>query len=159
MASRAKTFYEESHLHAKMVSKEDIFLFKGVTEREADEDDMRLLAESGLYWTVIEKECGDQSAISGRLWEGALLDSLIDLREKYKIQSPIEKSLRKTAEEKLNERIISSAITKGSVTTKMISDVTKISERLVRESVKKMEKKGLIKIDKTNLPYKFTLTK
>jgi predicted transcriptional regulator len=159
MASRAKTFYEERRLRAKMVSKEDIFLFKGITEREADKDDMRLLAESGLDWKVIEKECRDQSVLSGRLWECALLDNLVDLRKKYKIRSPIEKNLRKIAEEKLSEQILTSAIAKGCVTTKMISNATKISDRLVREYVKKMEKKGLIKIDKASFPYKFALTK
>lgn len=159
MASRAITFYEESHLHAKMVLKEDILLFKGITQREADKDDMRLLAESGLDWTVIEKECRDQSVLSGTLWECALLDSLVDLRKKYKIRSPIEKNLRKIAEEKLSERILTSAIAKGCVTTKMIFNATNISERLVRDYALKMEQKGLIKIDKTSLPYKFALTK
>lgn len=159
MASRAKTFYEERRLCAKMVSKEDIFLFKGITEREADKDDMRLLAESGLDWTVIEKECLNQSALSGKVWECALLDSLGILREKYKIRSQLEKNLEKITEDKLIERSLSSAIAKGSVTIKMISTATELSERLVREYAKKMEKKGLIRIDKTSLPHKFALTK
>ena len=159
MAARAKTFYEERLLSAKMVSKEDIFLFKGITEREADMDDMRLLSESGLNWKVIEKECKDQSALSGKIWECALLDNLSDLRTKYKIRSPIEENLRKVAEEKLSERILTSAISKGCVTIKMISNATKISYRLVREYARRMEEKGLLKIDKTGLPYKLELIK
>src|SRR5208283_5400273 len=45
---RAKPLYKGSHLTVLITSKEDIFLFKGITEREADLDDMRILAESGL---------------------------------------------------------------------------------------------------------------
>jgi hypothetical protein len=159
MAARAKTFYEERLLNAKMVSKEDIFLFKGITEREADMDDMRLLAESSLDWKAIEKECNDQSTLSGKLWECALHDNLVELRTKYKIKSPIEKNLRKIAEEKMSQRILASAIAKGCVTTKMISNATKIPDRLVREYARKMEEKGLLKIDKTSLPYRFALIK
>jgi len=48
MASRATDFYSKKLLKVTLASKEDIFLFKGITEREADPEDIRLLAESGL---------------------------------------------------------------------------------------------------------------
>jgi len=81
MVSRATDFYSKKLLKVMLASKEDIFLFKGITERETDLEDMRLLAESGLDWKVIEKECQYQSDLSGILWENTLLQNLIDLRE------------------------------------------------------------------------------
>jgi hypothetical protein len=120
MKSRGTIFYTKGPLKIILASKEDIFLFKGVTEREADLEDMRLLAESGLNWKVIEQECRNQSVSSGRLWENALYQRLIDLKDKHKIKSPIEKSLRATLEEKLIEITLMEAIEKGNNTVKII---------------------------------------
>ncbi|MDP6155916.1 MAG: hypothetical protein QF682_07245 [Candidatus Thermoplasmatota archaeon] len=43
------------------MSPEDLFLFKSITERELDLDDMRILVESGVNWDVIFHECQKQS--------------------------------------------------------------------------------------------------
>jgi len=157
MKSRGTVFYTKGTLKIILASKEDIFLFKGVTEREADLEDMRLLAESGLNWKVIEQECRNQSVSSGRLWENALYERLIDLKTKHKIESPIERSLKATLEEKLIEITLTEAIKKGNNTVKTISQAANQPEHFIRESLKKMEKKGRIKVNKTSRPYKFTL--
>jgi hypothetical protein len=71
MKSRATELYAKGFLRVLLAAKEDIFLFKGITEREVDLDDMRLLAESGLNWNIINQECQNQSTSTGRLWENA----------------------------------------------------------------------------------------
>jgi hypothetical protein len=157
MASRAAEFYSRKKLVLSIASKEDIFLFKGITEREADLDDMRLLAESGLDWQVVENECAHQSDASGKIWEDALLQNLIDLREKYHIRSPIEKKLRRIAEAKLGEGLIVESITAGLTTIEGISRAKNLPDYLVREYVRKMEAKGLLKFDKTSRPHKLSL--
>lgn len=158
MMSRATSFYEKRLLKVMLGSKEDIFLFKGITEREADLDDMRLLAESGLEWKVVEQECRRQSISSGRLWENALLQNLADLRDKHKIRSPIERTLERIVGERLTEDVLIEAVKKGAITVKLIAKDTKLPEHLVRESAKKMEKKGLFRIDRSRRPHKFILT-
>jgi hypothetical protein len=157
MASRAADFYVKSPLKVKLASKEDVFLFKGITEREADLDDMRLLAESGLDWNIIKQECHYQSDFSGRLWENALLENLSELREKYRIRTPIEKTLEKTVEEKLSEDAITQAIKRGIVTTRTIAQTTKLPEHIVRKYANTMHEKRLLRIDKSNRPHKFEL--
>ncbi len=157
MKSRGTVFYTKGPLKVLLASKEDIFLFKGITEREADLEDMRLLAESGLNWKVIEQECRNQSVSSGRLWENALYERLIDLKTKHKIESPIERSLRATLEEKLIEITLTEAIKKGNNTVKTISQAINQPEYFIRESLKKMVKKGRIRVDKTSRPYEFAL--
>lgn len=159
MKSRAKSFFKQNLLEAKLASKEDIFLFKGITDREADLDDMRRLAESELDWKIIAQECQMQSELSGRLWEGALLDSIANLRKTYKIRSPIEKSLEKIFEDKLSEDKLTKAISEGALTIQEIAQAANIPEQWVRDYANKMEQKGLLKIDKTKRPYKLTLTK
>ena len=88
MASRATRFFSKANIKLSIASKEDIFLFKGITTRDADLEDMRLLTESDLDWQIIKVECRRQSEISGRLWEDALLQNLTELRERYGTESP-----------------------------------------------------------------------
>lgn len=157
MKSRGTVFYKKGFLRVLLASKEDIFLFKGITERETDLEDMRLLAESGLDWKIIERECRSQSVYSGTLWENALYERLIDLKEKHKIESPIEKSLRRTLEEKLAEITLIDAIKQGNNTVKTISQSIKEPEYFVRKSLRKMVKKGRIKVNKSYRPHRFFL--
>lgn len=159
MKNRSKTLHKQGFLEAKIVSKEDIFLFKGITERDADLDDMRLIAESDMDWKIIEQECQIQSELSGRLWENALHSSTVNLRKKYKIHSPIEKTLEKIVEGKLSEDRLSKAIQDGELTIQETAQAAGIPEQWVREYAKKMEQKGLLKINKTKRPYKLSLVK
>lgn len=157
MVSRTASLYDKERLKVLLASKEDVFLFKGITEREADLDDMRLLAESGLDWGVIERECRNQSVLSGRLWENALYQNLVELREKHKIRSPIERTLRKIVEERLTENALITAIKEGNTTVATISKATKLPEYFVRKSVEKMDRKRLLRIDRTKRPHNLTL--
>lgn len=65
MKSRARLYRGFGNLDVYLMSPEDIFLFKGITERETDLDDMRILAEVGLNWQTVKSECLSQKK-SGR---------------------------------------------------------------------------------------------
>ena len=157
MISRVKPFYKKGLLSVFLASKEDIFLFKGITERDADLDDMRLLAESKVDWKIVENECHNQSNRSDQLWENALYGNLVDLREKYKIRSPIEKNLKKVIEEKLDEETILKALEAGKKNVASISKSTEIPEYIIRSYVAKLEKKEKIFVNRTKRPYSINL--
>jgi len=91
MKSRARPYRTFGNLQVHLMAPEDVFLFKGITEREADLDDMRILAEVGLNWKTIETECLSQKR-SGR-WAYLLGTKLMELRRKFDIASPIIKTL------------------------------------------------------------------
>lgn len=91
MKSRARLYRTYAKLDVYLMSPEDIFLFKGITEREADLDDMLILAEAGIKWKTVEQECLAQKR-SGR-WAYLLGTKLMELREKFGISSPILKTL------------------------------------------------------------------
>jgi hypothetical protein len=91
MKSRTRPYRTFGNLQVHLIAPEDIFLFKGITEREADLDDMRILAEIGLDWKAIEAECLSQKR-SGR-WAYLLGTKLMELRMKFDIASPIIKTL------------------------------------------------------------------
>ncbi len=157
MQKRATSLYQGNFLKVLIASKEDLFLFKGITEREADLDDMRILAQSGLYWETISQECRRQSEVSGVCWEGALYQNLLDLKEKYGIESPIEKSLRKVAERKIIETTLLGQIQKGNHTVKIIAQEIKEPQNFIREELKGLADRGLIRMDRSSKPHKFFL--
>jgi len=159
MISRAASIYKEENLQIFLASKGDIFLFKGITERSVDLDDMRVIGESGLDWDVVFEECLYQSKISGRLWETALYANLVDLREIHGIRSPIEKRLRRRAEAKLVEINIVDAVREGKNVVKEIANEINESERFVRRSLNGLVESGILKPDKSRRPFRYFLGK
>jgi hypothetical protein len=159
MKQRARPLYKGDRLTLYIASKEDVFLFKGITEREADLEDMRILAESGLDWDVVNQESQSQSEASGVSCEDALYQNLLDLKAKYRIESPIEKSLRKVAERKIIETTLLREIEKGNHTSKSIAQEIKEPQSFVRRELKRLANKGLITVDKAHKPHKFYITK
>jgi hypothetical protein len=159
MKQRANQLYKGDRLTVLITSKEDVFLFKGITERQADLEDMRILAESGLNWRIINQECQKQSAASGIPWEDALYQNLLDLKSKYKIESPIEKLLRTAAERKIIETTLLRELEKGNGTVKGITQKIKEPQSFVRTELNRLANKGLITVDKAHKPYKFLISK
>jgi hypothetical protein len=157
---RAKPFYKGSHLTVLIKSKEDIFLFKGITEREADLDDMRILAESGLDWKLISRECQMQSAAAGVPWEMALSQNLQDLNQRYHIDSPIAKEIRRVAEkklEKLSKETLLKEMASGNNTVKGIAEKIRQPKSFVRAELNRLEKEKFIRVDKDHKPHKFSI--
>ena len=103
MEQRAKRMYTGSLLTVLMLSKEDIFLLKGMTERDRDLEDMHILVQSGIDYNVILQECTGQSQsdIRGNIWEASLYEKLMELENKYGVRVPIMKELKKIAEDKM----------------------------------------------------------
>ncbi len=88
MIKRAKPFVKTGLLNVRIISKEDIFLLKSVTERDDDEDDLLLLARSGLDWEAILNECISQSRCD-MMCEIDLYDKLDKLRTSYGLETSI----------------------------------------------------------------------
>ena len=159
MKQRARQLYKGNRLTVSIAAKEDVFLFKGITEREADLDDMRILAESGLQWDIINQECQSQSAASGRIWEDTLYQKLIDLKAKHHIESPIEKLLRDSAEKKLITITLLEEIKEGHITIKGIAQAIKEPQGFVRKELERLANEGIVKVDKSQKPHKFKINK
>lgn len=157
MKNRATALYEGKKIKIIITSREDLFLFKGITTRDADLDDTRILARSGLNWTTIAQECKEQSKRSGLCWEDALHQTLVELKAKYSIQAPIEKALRKTADQKVAMTTLLGQIGKGNNTVQRIAKAINEPESFVRIELSKLLKKGAINIDKSKRPYEFKI--
>ncbi len=96
MISRAKTELSLSNLKLHIVSKEDIFVFKSITEREGDIEDSVKLIEQNLDWKIIKEELLYQIEKSGvNNWITLFNQRLERLNEEFNIKSPISKEFSK----------------------------------------------------------------
>ncbi len=113
MKLRAKLTHRKEKLSLFELSKEGIFLMKGVTDRERDLEDMALIAKTGIDYNIVLAECSQQSESTGSIWETGLYDNCEDLQEKFGIKVPILRKLGKVAEQKLLTKRIKASLEKG----------------------------------------------
>ena len=123
MESRAKLYKNFGNLDVHLMSPEDIVLFKGITDREDDLDDMRILIERRINWDIVEKECKSQR--DGGKWARAIAGKLLELKETYGINSPIIRTMMDFGDMDLLESIFSKVIGSKKMMFKEIAIVIK----------------------------------
>ena len=120
MVSRSEILRTYGKLEVRLISPEDIFLFKGMTERERDLDDMARLAEGGLKWDVIRRECALQP--ERQIWELFLFVKLQELEESHGIRAPIKQELLRSGGEELVGQMFKAIIGTRRMSFSEISD-------------------------------------
>jgi hypothetical protein len=153
---RTEKLGQFNNLSISLMSPEDIFLFKGMTERTADLEDMRILVEQGLDWKVILDEC--QGQVGERIWEAFLLVKLEELQDKYGIHVPIKGKLRQISEQRLLRNMIISFL--GEVRTyKELSDHIQkkllCSDSWIRKHISTMLREGIIQRERVGRSFKY----
>lgn len=150
MKSRAHFYRSFGNLEVYLMSNEDIFLFKGITERESDLEDLRILSEYGLDWKTIEKECLAQK--ESEIWAYRLGTRLLELRKKFGINSPIIKSLMDYSDFELLKKVFIEVIGEKRMILKEISNTIKekygYSPSWTRQKLKTLVREGVLEIEK-----------
>ena len=123
MESRARFYKSFGNLDVYLMSPEDIVLFKGITDRKDDLDDMRILIERRIDWRIVEKECKLQK--DGGRWARALVDKLLELKETHGINSPIIRTMMDFGDMDLLENVFSKVIGSKKMTFKEITVMMK----------------------------------
>lgn len=145
IVARAIHFREFNSLKIHLMSPEDIVLFKGITERESDLEDIRILAETGIEWSIVEEECLNQ-ADSGR-WANLLLYKLDELRSRYGIRPRMER-LRDHADRFVLEETFKKILGDRELPFSEIHGVIKegagYSDSWTRSRLRLLEKNGVI---------------
>lgn len=159
MMKRAEHLKTFGNLDVYTRSPEDVFLFKGVTERNADLDDMRVLAGMGLDWNVIKEECISQE--KRKIWEAFLATKLTELKAKFNIEAPILKELWKRVGDELVSKMFQEIVKSGKHTFEEIYEVIKekykYSESWTRRELKRLVEKGTLKARKEKRKLKYFL--
>jgi len=96
MAARSIPRPLPGKLSLRVISPEDIFLLKSITDREDDLADMGMMARTGLDWGQIELELRSQADFWK--WVAHHYVKLAELEEKYVVKSPLKRRLKRDAE-------------------------------------------------------------
>jgi len=94
MIERCDQSFEYGNLNVHLLSLTDIFLFKSITEREGDLEDVALIGkQANLDWEEIFEEIKTQEARTGQFFSFAVLETLDVLDERHDIVAPITERL------------------------------------------------------------------
>ncbi len=150
VVARANHYRDLGKLHLYLMSPEDIVLFKGITERESDLEDIRTLIETGINWEIVEVECLSQE--SSERWANFLLDKLSDLYVRYGINIKLSK-IKEHADyhilRKAFEAFMKDSEMRFTDLQRIVKEKTNYSESWTREKLKELEKEGFIESKKS----------
>lgn len=160
MIKRAKFLRKFGNLEIYLVALEDIFLFKGMTERPGDLSDMAVIAGTGIDWDVVKEECILQE--KRKIWEVFLVDRLLELKKVHGIHAPILKELKIGAENEMIKDMFLSIVKDGKAFKEIVDYVKKnlkYSESWTRKELEKLVKEDIIKKEKDGRACKYSVRK
>ena len=96
MIKRATKVPLSGNFNLFVISLEDIFLFKSITNRNDDLRDMSIIASVGLDWEMIDNELRGQP--EQWRWYTIFFQNMLALEEEYSILSPLKSRFEKEAE-------------------------------------------------------------
>ena len=101
MIKRSQELFKMQNISVYMISPEDIFIFKSITTRERDREDMYVLFSKGLDFDIIKEEIIWQSEnkLTDFAWIAYIFTGLEEFFEKYSISHPIFDDLQDVAYE------------------------------------------------------------
>jgi hypothetical protein len=95
MRERSESFLATDQLTVRLVSNEDIFLFKMIAGRDDDIEDMNELVQAGLEYDVVEEELDGQiDRIGDDQFATFANEALVELEERYGVTTQIENHLQ-----------------------------------------------------------------
>lgn len=146
MMERSLLFKKFDHLTLNLLSLEDIFLFKSITEREGDLEDALLLSrQKDFNWNLVLKELEIQEKLTQKYFCFDVLDTLDILKERFNLEAPI---LKKVLSHCLEKAILLTLKEKAKTVQKIKKDLN-FSDYEIRNMLQKLEKEQRIKVNRT----------
>ena len=100
MAERSEPFFDMDRLTVRLVSNEDIFLFKPIAGRDDDIEDMNMLVQAGLDYDIVEAELDAQiDRLDDDQFATFANEALVELEERYGVTTPIEERIQELTEQ------------------------------------------------------------
>lgn len=142
MRERALTLFSMESISVYMISPEDIFVFKSVTSRERDREDMYLLFLQGLDFEVIRNEIIRQNEENKNgAWIAFFFNGLEEMVDRYSIVIPYFGEFHDMAYSDMLSQMILDRLKKGNATEVEIgqefgvADIEKYMECLIRKKL------------------------
>jgi|Deesub1362B_J571_1020462.scaffolds.fasta_scaffold07659_3 hypothetical protein len=146
MKSRATTFGNYKNLKVGVASNSDIFLFKSITEREGDLEDMNLLVRAGIDSKDLLQEVETQRKLLGtEVWLTYLNAKLAELEEKYGVTLPVKEKIEVMARKVYYKFEVLSLLKKRDMSMEEIEGKAEMSREDLEEVVKDLLARKMIK--------------
>ena len=143
MKQRAEPLEYGNNLTVYVSSVEDIFLFKSITSRPADLEDMSKLVLMGIDWAKIEQEARQQP--QSWEWVAKLYSRLLELKDEYKVNSPLIRKLKNEWEISQSMGILLGRVETTPITFREAQEVLEEpDEEFVQMVLGEMENKELV---------------
>ena len=145
MSSRTQPFKKLKKIEINLVSPEDIFIFKSVTSRPRDREDMFTLFSHGLNIDVIKREIMQQAKIDeNKAWLSFFFVGLDELVGEYNVVFPQYDEFREMAEDEMIEHLILNFVEMKSRTLDELVSLLKCEDKIILKILDKLQIKGLI---------------
>ncbi|WP_094227425.1 nucleotidyltransferase [Methanolobus psychrotolerans] len=101
MINRSQELFKLKNISVHMISPEDIFVFKAITTRERDREDMYSLFSKGLDFEIIKKEIiwQNENKLTDFAWLAYFFTGLEEFFNQYSIYHPVFEELQDIAYE------------------------------------------------------------
>jgi len=124
MVQRAEPFGTFGMLEVRLVSNEDVVLFKGITQRARDADDIAAVVRSSkVDWGIILEECKSQSM--QHKWYGLLYNKFSEIEEKHGIIAPILDALLELDRKEILKEAYAGMLSRGMGKEDALSELKK----------------------------------
>ncbi|AKB36158.1 hypothetical protein MSSAC_1568 [Methanosarcina siciliae C2J] len=144
MVKRSIELFSLEKISVYMLAPEDIFVFKSVTSRERDREDMYTLFTRGLDFDIIRDEILWQNEQDRSFaWIAFFFDGLEEFADRYKIFHSVIGELHDLAYQDMLVQMPIERLKGGHKTLEELSQ--DMDSRDVRKAIKVLVKKGLIK--------------
>jgi ferredoxin-fold anticodon binding domain-containing protein len=146
MRGRTRGFGEYNKLKIGLASNSDIFLFKSITEREGDLEDMSSLVRAGIDSEVLLQEIGVQRKLLGtEIWVTYLNEKLTELDERYGIALPIKEQIDEMARKVYDKLEVTLLLRKGEMSMEELKERAEMSMEELKKAVEDLLSRKIIK--------------
>jgi hypothetical protein len=144
MVKRSIELFSLEKISVYMLAPEDIFVFKSVTSRDRDREDMYTLFTRGLDFDIIRDEIVWQNEHDQSFaWIAFFFDGLEEFVDRYKISHPVIGELHDLAYQDMLAQMLIERLKGGLKTFDELSQ--DIDSRDVKKVLKVLVKKGFVK--------------
>lgn len=145
MKDRAEEYETFGNLRLQLLSLEDILLFKSITDREGDVEDVALITrKGGLNWNEVMEEIKKQEKLREKYFSFSVLDTFDILKDGYDIEIPIHKDLVSYT----LEIAILLTLRREEKTIKEIRKELNFPDHRIYNKLRKLEDEGKIGVDR-----------
>jgi predicted nucleotidyltransferase len=136
MRERSESFLDTDPVAVRLVSNEDIFLFKAIAGRDDDIEDMNMLVQTGLDYDIVAAELEAQiDRLGDDQFATFANEALVELEEWYGVTTPVADRIQELTERYYRglevRQILDKPMTVDELAAELNLDTDEVRDRIV----------------------------